>query len=208
MNEPMLLAVPALMILDYLLTIAGARLHDDGYGRHFMIAHYELNPAFQRVVAARRWFSARHLALVVLFAVLLVAFDQWLLRGHRALAAAFAGALVTIFVAVNARHLSNLAIFAYVRRHPGSLSGSVRMSHLLVLWMSAAQTLLVIVPVAVVAATTRHPFALGAFAGSAAFALAHLVWYRRAQRSPQGQRDDGAEHEEVHERVGDRPDRP
>jgi hypothetical protein len=203
MNEPMLLAVPVLMLADYALTIAGARLHAGGYGRHFVIEHYELNPVFQRAVATRRWFNPKHLAIVVAFTVLLVAFDQFLLRGERALGAAFAGALTTVFVSVNARHLSNIALFAYVRRHPDALSGEVRMSHLLVLSMSACQTLLVLLPVALVAWTTRHPFALGAFAGCVAFALAHLVWYRRAQRLPQRQRDDRTQHEPVNERVGD-----
>ncbi|MDC8013798.1 hypothetical protein [Tahibacter soli] len=208
MNRPLFLAVPVLMLLDYALTIAGARLHAGGYARHFEIEHYELNPLWQGAVATRRWFNPRHLAIVAAFTAIFVALDAFLPLRYASLTDFFIGALLTMFGAVNARHLANIALFAYVRAHPDELSGSVRMSHLLVLWMSATQTFVVLAPIAIVAWQSRGHFALGAFAGAVAYLLVHLVWYRRARQAFERQRDHGAEHEPVHERVGDRTERP
>src|SRR3954471_18182323 len=70
-RHPEFLLVPVLMISDYLLTIAGARLRADVYGRHFRTQHYELNPAWQSAVAKLRWFNPRHLLITFAFTVFL-----------------------------------------------------------------------------------------------------------------------------------------
>lgn len=77
MHHPVILAVPLLMLLDYALTILGARASLQVYRRHFRMPHYELNPMWQKSVAQLRWFNPRHLGLVCLVTALLL-LPEWL----------------------------------------------------------------------------------------------------------------------------------
>jgi acetolactate synthase-1/2/3 large subunit len=65
-NHPESLLVPALMLTDYWLTVAGARLRDSGYASHFKTPSYELNPLWQKTIAGKRWLNGKHLALTVI----------------------------------------------------------------------------------------------------------------------------------------------
>ena len=66
MRYPQILILPVLMLADYFLTVAGAILKDRGYSKHFRSRHYELNPVWQKQIAARKWFSPRHLLTTVI----------------------------------------------------------------------------------------------------------------------------------------------
>ena len=72
-----LLAVPVLMLLDYLLTILGAKASVRVYRRHFVVPNYELNPLWQESVRKQRWLNPRHLAIVCFATGLLLCFDRW-----------------------------------------------------------------------------------------------------------------------------------
>jgi hypothetical protein len=178
-NHPESLLVPLLMLTDYWLTVAGARMRGSGYATHFKTPTYELNPLWQKTIAARRWFSARHLALTVIVGaacVLLRAIpNQWV-------SDMFFGFALTVFGLLNGRHLSNLALFTYVRRHPETLSGTVTMSHELVLWLSLFQLAPVIVMLILIWIIAPIPQVAGAFAGIAALSLVHLMWVHRYRR--------------------------
>src|SRR4051794_17180818 len=138
MKHPEFLLLPAAMIADYLLTIACARLREGGYAEHFKTAHYELNPIWQKTVAKKRWFNARHLVLTfVLSSLLIVCVEE--LPPDMPLVRFLMGAMIGAQGTVIGRHLSNLATFLYVRRNPESLAGSVTLRHELALWLSVFQ---------------------------------------------------------------------
>jgi hypothetical protein len=182
MNHPELLLIPALMLSDYLLTVAGARQRERGYADHFKTQHYELNPIWQQAIARKQWFNPRHLALVLLVGVVLVVADAYLIGADDPQIAFFTGAMLVVLGAINGRHLGNLATFAYIRRHPTELSGTIALSHELVLWLSTFQFLALLLPLALLAIYTPQPGVLGGFAGAAILLLVNLIWILRWRR--------------------------
>jgi hypothetical protein len=123
MSRPETLVVSGLMLLDYVLTILGARASALDRS-HIRSPEYELNPLWREIVRRGRWLPPRHLALVALVAGLLVLLDA--LRRlddvlpDETLDVAL-GAAVGLFGALCSRHLSNRMIFRYVNRHPDEL---------------------------------------------------------------------------------------
>jgi hypothetical protein len=182
---PGLLLLPLLMVSDYLLTIAGARTRRDTYARHFATRHYELNPIWQKEVAKLRWFNPRHLLLTLGFTVFFVALFE-LGDSDAGFVEGVEGVLIGVFAAVNGRHLGNLATFAYLKRHPDAISGTVTMTHAFVLWLSTFQLLGLVVPTLVLALLSRAPMMIGFAIGAALLFGVHLVWIARYRRRPPG----------------------
>ena len=178
-NHPESLLVPLLMLTDYWLTVAGAGMRDSGYSTHFKTPTYELNPVWQKTIAAKRWFSARHLALTGVVGTACVLLS---VIPNQRISDVFFGFALAVFGLLNGRHLSNLAIFAYVCRHPATLSGTVTMSHELVLWLSLFQLAPVMLMLMLIWVIAPIPQVTGAFVGVAALSLVHLLWIRRYRR--------------------------
>jgi RsiW-degrading membrane proteinase PrsW (M82 family) len=126
-------ALEALRAQDHL---GAAELRDSGYAAHFNIPRYELNPVWQKTIARKRWLNGKHLALTVIVGTACVLLSE---IPHQRISDVFFGFALAVLGLVNGRHLSNLAVFAYVRRRPHTLSGTVTMSHELVLWLSLFQ---------------------------------------------------------------------
>lgn len=190
MKHPELFLVPALMLADYYLTLAGAALKDRKYGEHFKTRHYELNPVWQKQVAQLKWFNPRHLLVTALVAALLALVAEsgtlpgWLVTG-------LLGCLLVLFGAVIGRHLSNILTFSYMIRKPDGISGQVTMSHGLLLALSLHQTLIVFLPVALIALFAPGPFTVGALFGGLLHVMIHLVWIskHRKTKSPENPTD-------------------
>jgi hypothetical protein len=178
-NHPESLLVPALMLTDYWLTVAGARLRDSGYASHFKTPSYELNPLWQKTIAGKRWLNGKHLALTVIVGTACVLLGE---IPNQRISDVFFGFALAVFGLVNGRHLSNLALFAYVRRRPQTLSGSVTMSHELVLWLSLFQLAPVMLTLLLLWIIIPTPQVMGAVAGVAALSVVHLMWMRRYRR--------------------------
>jgi hypothetical protein len=167
------------MLTDYWFTVAGARMRDSGYATHFKTPTYELNPVWQKTIAAKRWFNARHLALTVIVGIACVLLS---VIPNQRISDVFFGFALAVFGLLNGRHLSNLALFTYVRRRPRTLSGTVTMSHELVLWLSLFQLAPVMMMLILIWIIAPIPQVAGAFAGVAALSLVHLMWIRRYRR--------------------------
>src|SRR5262245_41203016 len=181
MRHPVVLLAPVLMLLDYYLTLFGARLADRVYRQHFKVEHYELNPIWQNAVAQRRWLNVRHLVLVALVAGILVLLAE-VLEADMTLLDAMLGFLFTIYGLLLGRHLSNILTFVYLGRHPDEVAGEVRLSHRYVLSLSVYQLLAAAVPIAMIAVFSTSPFVLGALAGMLALMLVKASWLVRARR--------------------------
>ncbi len=183
MHHPVILAVPLLMLLDYALTILGARASLQVYRRHFRMPHYELNPLWQKSVAQRRWFNPRHLGLVCLVTALLL-LPEWLPDFPFAALQLPLGMLLGAYVAVCGRHLTNLLLFWYLNRHPEEISGEVTMTQRLGLRISLFNVFGLVPLAGLVAALAPEPYPIGVLLGVLAIALAHIVWVRRAGPKP------------------------
>lgn len=163
------------MLLDYALTIASVRLRERDYAEHFQIAHFELNPVWQRAVIKKRWFNPVHLVIVAATTVGIIWLDYaappyW--PGFDV----FVGALFVVLGTVVGRHLSNLAIFAWVRRDAGAIEGTVTLSHVFVLWLSAVQLAMVLIPLVLLAWVRPQPLLIGAIAGAFVLFCVHGLW--------------------------------
>jgi hypothetical protein len=180
---PEAVIVPVLMLADYFLTVAGATARDQGYDQHFKHEQYELNPRWQKDIARKRWFNPRHLLLTVLVSgALILVLERGLVP--RVFAAMFLGALLAVFGAIVGRHLNNLLLFNHLARRKGDVTGAVTMTHAFALSTSLYQTVMVFVPIALLAAVTQNPWLVGAIIGFGSMGLAHLMWMRQRRPSP------------------------
>ena len=182
MRFPEAILVPVLMLADYFLTLAGAAYRERAYADHFKVEQYELNPAYQKDVAMKRWFNPRHLLGTALVSGMLIGILE---RGvlPRVLAAVLLGALLVVFGSIVGRHINNLLVFHHVAQRRGEVTGAVTMTHGFALSSSLYQTVMLFVPISVLAAVTQNPWLFGAVLGLAAFVLSHLVWMHRPPAS-------------------------
>ena len=180
MNHPVILAVPVLMLLDYVLTILGAKASGGVYRQHFTSPHYELNPRWQESVRQLRWFNPRHFIRVCIVTALLVLLDRMPDFPWESLELGV-GMLLGTYGAICGRHLTNLLLFRYLNRHPAEIEGQVHLTHKLVLRLSLFNHLGLVPLLGMIAVLVPQLYAIGAFLGVLAVAFAHLVWARKAK---------------------------
>lgn len=211
MHRPVLLLIPVAMLLDYALTIVGARLRERAVGQHFQIDHYELNPLFQKTVAKLRWFAPRHLAAVALVTAAMFLLDAPRYPGLWDPVDFMLGALLVTLAIVIGRHVANILGSLYLLRHPQEVSGRMRMTHALVLVNSGANLLGILAPLVVLALLLPASVTYGAVFGVATVLVVNVLWYwlarrkaaRLAREAPQRERDAGADEQQVREQVRD-----
>lgn len=180
MNHPELFVVPILMVIDYSLTILGAKAATSVYRKHFVTASYELNPVWRKSVNQIRWFNPRHFMLVLLVTALLIVVDQ--LAGRRDSSCEFTlGIFFGVFGTLCGRHLTNLLLFHYLQQHPHEISGQVQLSMKLTLKLSQFSVIGIIPLLAIVAVLVPHSYTLGACCGLIVLAFAHMVWGLRSR---------------------------
>jgi hypothetical protein len=184
LKHPESLLIPLLMLSDYWLTIAGARLRRV-HLQQVQTPSFELNPLWKETVAKLRWFNGRHFLLTLLIGTFVIyAFESPYTSDS--LADLFFGFTLTVLGVVNGRHIANLAVFSYLRGHPGQLQGQVAMSHELSLWMSLSQTTVVLVPIALLLIPVPAPRTVAALAGVIGMMLLHLIWLWRSRSRARG----------------------
>ena len=186
MKHPQILLLPALMFADYFLTIWGAVLKDKGYGKHFKVEHYELNPMWQKAISRKRWINPRHILLTLLISGIL----SLLLESGglpEPMPDCLFGFLFVFFGMIVGTHLSNIMIFRRFARHPEEITGQVVMAHSLTLSISTFHYLVVAIPVAMIAIFNPTPFTVGGAVGAASVFGVHCVWILRHKRAPNPQ---------------------
>lgn len=169
------------MLLDYFLTILGAKSARRVYSNHFKVVSYELNPLWKNSVERLRWFNLRHLVIVCLVTLLAVFVDVLEAAPSRTFDILF-GILLGGFGLVCCRHLNNLLLFGYLNRHPAEISGQVTLSMPLQLRISLLQYLSLAPLLLIIGLFTRSTFVFGVCLGVGALVIAHLVWSRRWSR--------------------------
>jgi hypothetical protein len=181
MKYPEVLLLPFMMFTDYFLTVLGAIQRDKEYALHFKTQHYELNPIWQKQIAHKKWFNPRHIILTILLSGILICLVEF---GDMPadFAKGLLGCILVLYGMILGRHFSNLLVFSHLIRKPGEISGEVSMSHQFVLSLSLYQTLMVIVPILLVAIFSQSNFALGGVVGIILFLIINLVWIRKAKK--------------------------
>lgn len=183
-SHPEVLLIPLLMLFDYFLTVLGARLAEHGYRRHFKFPDYELNPAFQKSIAAKKWFSPKHIIAVVLVAAYCAFWYHWWQGDDPVFEGCF-GAFLTVFITVIGGHLANIWTFYFMLRYPDQVSGEVILTQRYVLHLTRSRMLMLLLPLAASAVVVRAPFLLGAVAGALALILIQTLWiWRNSRRKP------------------------
>ena len=184
MQHPEFLLIPALMLSDYALTIAGARARSRSYGDHFRTEHYELNPVWQKDVEKLRWLNPRHLLLTATITVFFGIFVESP-GADQASVESLEGLMLGAFGTVNGRHLGNLMTFAWLEHHRDAIDGTVTMSHELMLGISTFQGFAFVVPSGLLALLSPTPIVIGFFAGALTLLGAHAIWMLRYRRKRQ-----------------------
>ncbi len=188
MHYLVILGVPVLMLADYYLTLWGAVLRErSGYTRFFVLAHYELNPAFQADVANLRWFNPRHLLLSLLFTALLLVIT-WFTQLDPNLNFGFdllIGFVSMIYFVLIGMHLANLLTFRYVQKNPQQLTGQVQLGFEFTIAQAQNQMLFVLVPLIVVALVTQSFFVIGGIFGVLSTLVSFTRWKRKARLTAQ-----------------------
>jgi hypothetical protein len=139
-SYPWLLALiwAVMYVFDYTSTLLLARAYETNLSRYVRHEHgVELNPNFEKEIAAREGLSPKFLlllALVVLI-VLLSPLVGYLFTEF------LAGALLLTWSFVNARHLRNYGFLWAVHRRPDSLKGRHEQSYWFTQKMLAADAL-------------------------------------------------------------------
>jgi hypothetical protein len=186
MQHPEVFLLPVLMLLDYLLTIAGSKLAARKYNRHFKFEHYEMNPLWQKTIAQGKWFSFKHF-LGVVFAgfICFVWADTWREKSEASEGAL--GALLTLFSVVLAAHVGNLMIFWRMVRNPDEVCGEVTLSHKYLLAMSRSRSLMALFPISMAAWLAPSPFLYGGVGALVTFNVIQAIWAfnYRAKPSPE-----------------------
>src|SRR5215469_12151335 len=152
MNHPEVFIIPVLMLADYFLTVWGAILNEKKYGQHFKIEHYELNPIWQKAIARKRWFNLKHLANVAVFTAFCFFWSYSWTDNNSDFFGGFFGFMIILEAGIIGTHVTNILIFSYLIRHPGSVSGEIKMNHPLMLYMSQfrlVSLLLVLIVIAI-----------------------------------------------------------
>lgn len=171
-------------VLDYYLTIFGAKLYAQGAKEHILYeGSYELTPVFQRDIDALRLFSPRFFLYVVFSMVVILVFwvlDGWLLGGF-GFFALLMGALFLREAAVYMRHFRVIVLYALARDGTG-LSGRIRYRRWLLLRSSGAELITFSILFLVLYFLYGSLFTLGGALSCLVTGLQHVWWSRKARK--------------------------
>jgi hypothetical protein len=181
MKHPEIIILPILMFLDYFLTVLGAIQKEKKYSEHFKAQHYELNPIWQKQIAQKRWFNPRHILLTISISIVFAYLIEFCDMSSFFIQGLF-GCLFVSFGMLIGRHLSNIMIFRYLAKRPQDVSGEVTMTHSLLLFTSAYQYLVVLIPIIFIAAFTPSPFVFGGLVGTILMIIVHIGWILRYKK--------------------------
>jgi hypothetical protein len=181
MNHLIILAVPVLMLSDYLLTILGAKASLGVYRQHFISPHYEINPLWQKSVQQLKWFSPLHFILacaVTGFLLLLVQIPDF----PSEVLDFFVGVIIGAYGPVLGRHLTNLLLFRSLNRNPAEIEGQVRFTQKLMVKISLFNCLGLVPLLGLIAVLAPQPVTIGVVVGVLGIILAHLIWAGTSKR--------------------------
>lgn len=179
--HPIVIIVPALMLLDYYLTLAGASLHKMGFGKHITTESYELNPLWQKDISVRTLLNIKHLIIVGITLIALLLLDQ-IDFFSTPYGQGIIGALILLYTVINARHLANLLIYYYAIRNPQYLSGQALLSQQLSLITSISALLTPLLMLCIINVLFPEPFITGGIIGVLLLMLQHIIWIRKHKK--------------------------
>jgi hypothetical protein len=189
---PGLLIWVALYVSDYYLTIACARMYQNGAREVIRFeGSYEITPYFQKDVDRLGLFSRRFLFALIAAAIVLVL--VWWLAQQLPWPGAYAfllGSMIGQELAVHVRHIRNFALFKATLAGEG-VQGKIEYSRRTMLRLSATEFLAFAGLFLLCAIVTWSPFILGSTVGCLSIAINHRklagAMPRRQQAAGSGQ---------------------
>ncbi len=181
---PSLILCAVLYVLDYYLTIAGARLYRAGAQQIIIFeGSYELTPAYQNDIDELRWFSKRFIwSLIRMLAIVSLAWWLTTVAKIPQLFSLYLGLVVGLQLAVQKRHLQNLFLFRAIVK-PGAANGQIKYSRALILRQSSLEMLVFTALFALLSFLTWNLFLLGCAIGCLSVAIRHLTLAGRLPQS-------------------------
>jgi hypothetical protein len=174
--------IPILMLADYFLTVAGAKVSERKYQQHFKISSYELNPIFSKQIAQKRWFSPKHFkAVLIMTAICFLWFYNWEEFGEEN--NVWLGFLLGLYSTIIGAHLSNILTFFYLNKNVKEVSGEVTLDHCYTLSTTGFRYVTVLLPVITIGIFAGSPFVYGVISSLVALMFLHMVWYVKARKS-------------------------
>ena len=179
--------------LDWLLTIAGARLRAQLADRLAFNGSYELNPVFQKAVDRGSWWSWRFTFSTLIPIPLMIAI-AWLVTAGGTLDSLGAtmgestlrfllGFLVYLHLAIIGIHLQNIALFRRMLRDPDAVRGSISYSRTMTYSISAQRYLAAALFFAAALAIDPRADLAGGLTGLLLLATKQLFTARRLGRA-------------------------
>jgi hypothetical protein len=181
---PSLAICAVLYILDYYLTITGARLYRNGAQRLITFeGSYELNPRFQHDVDQLRWVSRRFAwAMIRLLAIMSLIWWAAIKIGIPQIFSLYLGLFVGLQLAVQKRHLQNILLFRAITK-PGAVQGQIKYSRCFMLRQSAVGMLLFAMIFGLLSFLLWNLFLLGGAIGCLSVAIRHLILAKKSAQS-------------------------
>jgi len=177
------LAIVALMLLDYYLTLKGFALYAKKYAKHIVIESYELNPAFSKNIK-RGKYSAKHgLSVILVISILIFLYEGAKSNAIPIISVSMyhmaEGMLLSAFAYVNVRHLKNIFLFFLVRKNTKLLQGKVEQSRSFSLMASVVDSFGMFLVLSIVFIAMPNFFSLGFASGPLIIMLSHFRWLRK-----------------------------
>jgi hypothetical protein len=122
-----ILLILILALLDSYLTVAGLKTYQKYASSYVTYQHgYEMNPAFEKQIAEKRWLSWKYLTslMFMIFSLIIL----WLVGGSGVFFEFLAGGILLLYISVNMRHLQNILVFRMLGRS-GSVQGHIVYSY-------------------------------------------------------------------------------
>ena len=172
-----------LYVSDYALTLWGEALLQRGAGRHLVFeGSSELNPMFERDVAALQWMNPRVLLILVATTIGLLIWAPPVVENSPENFEFVMGLFILMECAIHVRHFRNIAFDRYAVSSSG-IEGSLSMSRDVALRVSAVEMLGFAGIFAFAFLLTSSWWMAGGAAGCLYAAVANWWWLRRLRRT-------------------------
>ncbi len=182
MQHPEVLLIPILFACDHYLTLIAAKAAEQKYRVHFRVEHYELNPRFQETIAKGRWLSGRFL-LAWFFCTVFFCAIAWMPDLPEELRQLVLGYGFGSWGTIIGRHIGNLLIYRYLRKHGDEIQGEVRLAHPLVLAISQLSLAAALYPLLLLlACLTGDLMVTGGALGVLMVIAVHGRWLSKARK--------------------------
>ena len=165
-------------VLDHFLTIKGYRLYKQGYIQYVELRYYELNPLWRENIEKSEY-DYKHFLLWILIGILIYVIYILDINAFYFIQ----GAILSLYIVVNARHIKNLVVFSAVKKNPALLSGKLKTTYLFSLKNASAEMFGILIVLLFLFVFSPSFFTFGVVVGPLFILLNIMIWTRKHSHS-------------------------